>query len=55
MPRAADCVTILNNANGAEARALFYFYSHETSEPAHIHVDRDNLSRSEERRGGNEW
>ena len=22
----------------------FYFYSHETSEPAHIHVDRDNLS-----------
>ncbi len=22
----------------------FYFYSHETTEPAHIHVDRDNLS-----------
>jgi hypothetical protein len=22
----------------------FYFYSHETIEPAHIHVDRDNLS-----------
>ena len=22
----------------------FYFYSHESSEPSHIHVDRDNLS-----------
>jgi Domain of unknown function (DUF4160) len=22
----------------------FYFYSHEPNEPAHIHVDRDNLS-----------
>ena len=22
----------------------FYFYSHESSEPPHIHVDRDNLS-----------
>lgn len=22
----------------------FYFYSHETNEPPHIHVDRDNLS-----------
>ncbi len=22
----------------------FYFYSHETTEPPHIHVDRDNLS-----------
>jgi hypothetical protein len=22
----------------------FYFYSHESNEPAHIHVDRDNLS-----------
>jgi hypothetical protein len=22
----------------------FYFYSHEPNEPAHVHVDRDNLS-----------
>ncbi len=22
----------------------FYFYSHEPNEPAHIHIDRDNLS-----------
>ena len=22
----------------------FYFYSHESNEPPHIHVDRDNLS-----------
>jgi hypothetical protein len=22
----------------------FYFYSHETTEPPHIHVDKDNLS-----------
>ena len=22
----------------------FYFYSHESNEPAHIHIDRDNLS-----------
>ncbi len=22
----------------------FYFYSHETTEPPHIHVDRENLS-----------
>lgn len=22
----------------------FYFYSHEPNEPAHIHVDRDDLS-----------
>jgi len=22
----------------------FYFYSHESTEPPHIHVDRDNLS-----------
>lgn len=22
----------------------FYFYSHETNEPPHIHIDRDNLS-----------
>jgi hypothetical protein len=22
----------------------FYFYSHEPSEPAHIHIDRDDLS-----------
>lgn len=22
----------------------FYFYSHEPNEPAHIHVDKDNLS-----------
>jgi len=22
----------------------FYFYSHEPNEPAHVHIDRDNLS-----------
>lgn len=22
----------------------FYFYSHETAEPSHVHVDRDDLS-----------
>jgi len=22
----------------------FYFYSHEGSEPSHVHIDRDNLS-----------
>jgi hypothetical protein len=27
-----------------KAAYRFYFYSHESNEPPHIHVDRDNLS-----------
>jgi hypothetical protein len=33
------------HADGVAVRPYrFYFYSHEPNEPAHIHVDRDDLS-----------